>query len=44
MLTANRDIMTSARAQLRGKWGIAVGVSFIYLVITVALNVIPVLG
>jgi uncharacterized membrane protein len=44
MLTANRDIMTSARAQLRGEWGIAVGVSFIYLVITVALNVIPVLG
>ena len=44
MLTANRDIMTSARAQLRGKWDIAVGVSLIYLVITVALNAIPVLG
>ncbi len=23
MLTANRDIMTSARDKLRGKWGIA---------------------
>jgi len=44
MLTANRDIMTSARDKLRGKWGIAVGVSFIYIVISVALNVIPVIG
>lgn len=44
MLTANRDIMAAARDKLRGKWGIAVGVSFIYLVITVALNAIPMLG
>jgi uncharacterized membrane protein len=44
MLTANRDIMTSARDKLRGKWGIAVGVSFIYLVITFVLSPIPVLG
>jgi uncharacterized membrane protein len=44
MLTTNRDIMASARDKLRGKWGIAIGVSFLYLVITVALNAIPVLG
>ena len=44
MLTANRYIMASARDKLRGKWGIAVGVSFIYIVITLVLNIIPMLG
>lgn len=44
MLTENRELMTKARAQLAGKWGIAVGVTFIYCIILLVLNIIPFIG
>jgi uncharacterized membrane protein len=34
MLTSNRDLMTRARASLKGKWGIAIGITVVYLVIS----------
>ena len=44
MLTENRELMTRARSQLAGKWGIAVGVTFIYMAILIVLNFIPLIG
>ncbi len=34
MLTENRDLMARARASLKGKWGIAIGISVAYLLIS----------
>ena len=34
MLTENKDLMTRARESLRGNWGIVVGVTFVYFLIT----------
>lgn len=36
MLTANRDLMAQARTQLRGNWGMCVGVSAIFILISAA--------
>jgi uncharacterized membrane protein len=44
MMAENRELMAKARKELTGKWGIAVGVSFIYLIILVVLNIIPSIG
>jgi len=38
MLTANSDLMMRARASLRGKWGIAAGISFVYMLITIVIG------
>jgi len=36
MVTSNKDLMTQAREALSGRWGLAVGTFFVYLIITVA--------
>lgn len=38
MQTANAELMRSAREALQGKWGLAVGVTVVYLVIVMALQ------
>jgi uncharacterized membrane protein len=40
----NCEIMASARARLKGKWGISVAVILLYLVITFVLGAIPYVG
>jgi Predicted integral membrane protein len=42
--TENKVLMTQARESLRGKWGLAAGTSFVYVIILAFLQVIPVLG
>lgn len=42
--TANRDLMTQARAALDGHWGLAIGGVVIFFLIHVALSLVPVLG
>lgn len=44
MLTSNRDLMLQAREALRGKWGPAVGATFLYLVLTGLISAIPHVG
>jgi uncharacterized membrane protein len=44
MAMANRDIMAAARSQLEGKWGVAVPIVLIYLVILIGLGLIPIAG
>jgi len=38
MVTSNKDLMTQAREALSGRWGLAVGTFFVYMLIMVALN------
>ncbi|HWQ60011.1 MAG TPA: DUF975 family protein [Candidatus Fimivivens sp.] len=38
MQTANAELMRSARESLQGKWGLAIGVTVVYLVIIMALQ------
>jgi uncharacterized membrane protein len=40
----NRDIMTFARSRLTGNWGVSVATFLVYLVITLGLGAIPVIG
>jgi len=44
MGTENVILMQMARESLRGKWGLAIGTCFVYLLIVSALQVIPVAG
>jgi uncharacterized membrane protein len=44
MLISNRDIMASARSQLKGKWGTVLLVVFIYMLIAVIPGSIPKIG
>jgi uncharacterized membrane protein len=44
MPISNRDIMANARSQLKGKWGSAVLVVFIYMLISVIPGSIPKIG
>jgi uncharacterized membrane protein len=43
-MTANRDLMTMARQQLKGLWGLGVGVTLIIFAISIGLNSIPKVG
>ena len=43
-MKANRDLMSLARQQLRGMWGLGVGVTVITFAISVGLNSIPKVG
>ncbi len=43
-MTANRDLMTLARQQLKGMWGLGVGVTIIIFAINIVLNLIPKVG
>ncbi len=40
-LTPNRELMAQARDSLRGRWGLAVGTYFVYLLIVLVLPRIP---
>jgi len=42
--TSNAELMTQARAILSGRWGLAIGTMFLYLVITTVISNIPYLG
>jgi uncharacterized membrane protein len=43
-MTANRDLMTLARQQLKGIWGLGVGVTLITFAINIGLGLIPKVG
>jgi uncharacterized membrane protein len=43
-MKANRDLMTLARQQLKGLWGLGVGVTVITFAISIGLNSIPKVG
>jgi len=38
MVTSNKDLMTQAREALSGRWGLAVGTFFVYILIIVAIS------
>jgi len=40
-LTANSEITRKAREALRGKWGVAIGLCVVYMLIAMAVNFIP---
>jgi uncharacterized membrane protein len=44
MQTENTILMREARESLKGKWGLAVGTFFILLLISVALQMVPIIG
>lgn len=44
MKTENVVLMRMARESLAGKWGLAIGTFVIYIIIIVAINIIPVAG
>src|SRR6266404_2195320 len=44
MKTENSVLMKQARESLKGKWGLAVGTYFVYLLITLAVQKIPKVG
>ena len=44
MQTTNRDLMQQAREALRGRWGLAIGGSVIYMLLTIGISLIPKVG
>jgi uncharacterized membrane protein len=44
MAMDNRELMTFARAQLRGEWGVAAATFLVYLVLSFLPGAIPVIG
>jgi len=44
MQTTNRDLMQQAREALKGHWGLAIGGSVIYLILSVLISAIPKVG
>jgi len=44
MTTENKILMQQAKTSLEGKWGISIGVTAIYLIITLFCGMIPILG
>jgi len=44
MKTENAVLMKMARESLRGKWGIAIGASVIFMVIMMVIQIVPVVG
>ena len=41
MVTSNKDLMTQAREALSGRWGLAVGTLFVYMLILGSINSLP---
>ena len=41
MVTSNKDLMTQAREALSGRWGLAVGTFFVYMLIMGAISFLP---
>jgi len=44
MVTSNKDLMMQARKSLSGRWGLAVGTFFVYLLIVGSISFIPIAG
>jgi len=44
MKTENLILMQMARESLKGKWGLAIGTLIVYFLITVVLQIIPIIG
>ncbi|MEW6184274.1 MAG: DUF975 family protein [Thermodesulfobacteriota bacterium] len=44
MQATNRDLMLQARESLRGKWGLAIGATVIYFILTGLISAIPRVG
>lgn len=44
MKTENAILMKMARESLRGKWGVAIGASVIFMVIMMVIQIVPVVG
>lgn len=44
MQTTNRDLMQQAREALKGRWGLAIGGSVIYMLLTIGISLIPMVG
>jgi uncharacterized membrane protein len=44
MQTTNRDLMLQAREALKGHWGLAIGGSVIYMLLTIGISLIPMVG
>jgi uncharacterized membrane protein len=44
MQTTNRDLMLQARESLRGKWGLSIGATVIYFILTGLISAIPRVG
>ena len=44
MINENAIIRSNAREALSGKWGLAVGTTFVYLLITGIIQSLPILG
>ena len=42
--TENRILMAQARESLKGKWGLAIGTFIVFMLITIAVQLIPVAG
>jgi uncharacterized membrane protein len=43
-MTHNRDLMAEARAALRGRWGPAIGISVLYMILFGLLTPLPIFG
>jgi uncharacterized membrane protein len=41
---SNKQLMTKARASLKGKWGISIAVFVIFFLVSIAFGIIPILG
>lgn len=44
MLTPNKELMVTARQNLKGNWGTAIGTVLIYLIMTCLPNSVPFVG
>ena len=44
MKTPNAELMRMARESLKGKWGIAIGALITYMVVLVAIQIVPIAG
>jgi len=43
-MRSNKDLMTQARASLKGQWKIAIGGMAVYLLLVMGIQIIPILG
>ena len=43
-MVSNKDLMKQARESLSGRWGLAVGTFFVYILIAGGIGVIPIAG
>ena len=44
MPTTNRNLMQQAKEVLKGRWGLAIGGSVIYMLLTIGISLVPMVG